>query len=429
MAVAEKNCGEFGNGADGRIVAGGIGGAGSTLVQFNSDGSLDPNFDGPPGTTCFPSRNGKFAINMGGTNWIRSLVLDTNGKIVAVGRKCCTATTDGYIARFNIDGTFDTYGTGGSTVIDWSGNFNEAVDVALQPDGKAVVVGTDNNDLAIARLSTGGVLDGSFGSGGMRTIDLGASEGGYGILAQPDGKAVIGGFSGGNTVFLRTLLSNGANDPSFGTLGVQSFDVSAGQNEAATRIVMTTDGQIVTAGEVFVAGVKKALLVALASTPVDQYADNGLQDWDTGGSLDLFGACVISTLNGATSGGTAWNKDLNTGADCADGSTPTPGTQSPLLHQGHKLPTCQRPTHKVERPTPKHTCASGSGRNSSSPQADTSRQSSLKRWRRPASARRAQSYRRASQQLQPACLQSRTDPIRKQSRELQQQPIAQRCLA
>jgi photosystem II stability/assembly factor-like uncharacterized protein len=55
------------------------------------------------------------------------------------------------------------------------------------------------------------------------------------------------------------------------------------------------------------------------SSAVADFANDGTADFDTVGSLNLFGACLRDADLGATGGGGGWIEDTNTGADCADG--------------------------------------------------------------------------------------------------------------
>src|SRR5690242_18612916 len=49
------------------------------------------------------------------------------------------------------------------------------IDELLQPDGKRLVAGTMGGNVALARYSTNGSLDSSFGTAGVVTTDLGSS--------------------------------------------------------------------------------------------------------------------------------------------------------------------------------------------------------------------------------------------------------------
>src|SRR5437660_3867080 len=72
-----------------------------------------------------------------------------------------------------------TFGTGGQVTTDFSHSTDIANAVALQPDGKLVVVGQTykNNDytgedFAVARYNTDGTLDTTFGVNGKVRTDL-----------------------------------------------------------------------------------------------------------------------------------------------------------------------------------------------------------------------------------------------------------------
>jgi len=99
---------------------------------------------------------------------------------------------------------------------------------ALQPDGKIVVAGHAfngcDNDIALARYSTDGTLDTSFGAGGVATTAIRAgNETANGVAVQADGKIAGAGYAhnGLNTDFalLRYNL-DGSLDTGFGLDGI-----------------------------------------------------------------------------------------------------------------------------------------------------------------------------------------------------------------
>jgi hypothetical protein len=96
-------------------------------------------------------------------------------------------------------GDLDTsYGQGGAAIADF-GTFGTVVDnasgnaVVVDPDGKAIVVGTGidqfgrTTDIVTARFTTSGALDTSWGGSGTAQFDFGQSETGYGAVLQPTG--------------------------------------------------------------------------------------------------------------------------------------------------------------------------------------------------------------------------------------------------
>ena len=105
-----------------------------------------------------------------------------------------------------------------------------ANDVAVQPDGKIVIVGTrfGTGDVYVARLLADGTLDPAFGGGdGVFTDDfLGTSPRAEGVCLLPDGRiAVCGVRTGGTDDFaVWLLMPDGALDPTFDGDGRLGFD-------------------------------------------------------------------------------------------------------------------------------------------------------------------------------------------------------------
>jgi len=124
-------------------------------------------------------------------------------------------------------------------------------DVAIQPDGRIVVVGEVDHgnfryDLAVARLLPDGRPDASFGSGGEVVTDVGDAYA-RSVAIQPDGKIVVGGTTqlGGSSprFLLVRYLPDGSLDPSFGDQGV-----SVSFFGYVEDIAVGPDGTIVAAG-------------------------------------------------------------------------------------------------------------------------------------------------------------------------------------
>jgi uncharacterized delta-60 repeat protein len=101
--------------------------------------------------------------------------------------------------------------------------------IVVLPDGKIVAVGSTvlgrgNSDIALARYTANGVLDGTFGDGGIVVTPLGnrADEPLDAVLA-PDGTMLVAGRSCSPAPchgFLARFLPDGGLDPAFGEGGV-----------------------------------------------------------------------------------------------------------------------------------------------------------------------------------------------------------------
>jgi len=102
------------------------------------------------------------------------------------------------------DGDLDTtFGTGGKVFTQFSPHGPQpATDIAVQPDGKIVVVSGAlasflQSGLNIARYNPDGTLDTTFGSGGKITTFLGGGPQNYNsVLVEPDGNILVAGSYG-----------------------------------------------------------------------------------------------------------------------------------------------------------------------------------------------------------------------------------------
>jgi uncharacterized delta-60 repeat protein len=107
------------------------------------------------------------------------VAVQSDGKIVVVGYSTGSITgTDFTVVRYNADGSLDEdFGTGGIVVSDLQiGSADIAFSVALQSDGKIIAGGSSDNginkDAVLVRYNSDGTLDGTFGSGGVVLTDF-----------------------------------------------------------------------------------------------------------------------------------------------------------------------------------------------------------------------------------------------------------------
>ena len=124
-----------------------------------------------------------------------------------------------------------------------------ATGVALQGDGKIVVVGTVGNvstftgDFFVARLNADGTLDTSFNSSGYRTIDFGGLDSAAGVVVDPtSGQIVIAGASvsittGSGGIALAFVNPDGSMNTNIGDeTGMVVTNPGTGTIEAATSL-------------------------------------------------------------------------------------------------------------------------------------------------------------------------------------------------
>jgi uncharacterized delta-60 repeat protein len=92
----------------------------------------------------------------------------------------------------DLDRSFDGDGL---RIVNWGGP-DSAHDVAVQPDGKIVVVGVGSLapvDFGISRLNPDGSSDTGFSADGNAFVALGGDELAFAVAVQPDGKIVAAG--------------------------------------------------------------------------------------------------------------------------------------------------------------------------------------------------------------------------------------------
>ena len=182
---------------------------------------------------------------------------------------CATAIALAFVVSgrtvLAVDGDLDpTFGTDGKVLTDFDHSTDIANAVAIQADGKLVVVGTtyrDNDfsgeDFAVARYNPDGALDKTFGVGGKVQTDFpGLAAVASSVVVQPDGKIVVAGGAFPLFTFLGDFKvvrynSNGSLDTSFGDGGIVTTTFPEGSY--AFDVALQTDGKIIAAGTVFVA--------------------------------------------------------------------------------------------------------------------------------------------------------------------------------
>ena len=227
-------------------------------------GELDPTFDG----------DGRVLTDLGGNDVVRAIAIQADGKIVAAGVGSSGRNDDFALARYNPDGSLDpSFDGDGRVAMDFHDSSDQALGVAIQADGKIVAAGGSRsfgnpNDFALARYNTDGSLDPSFDGDGRLLTDFGASDLGYDVVLQADGKILATGFteSAGlspDDFALARYNRDGSLDASFGGDGKVVTDFF-GSADFAYDAAIQTDGKIVAAGEGGAGGVANPFDFALA---------------------------------------------------------------------------------------------------------------------------------------------------------------------
>jgi len=290
------------------LVAGSVninGNSDFALARYNADGTLDSTF-GSGGfiTTDFGSS----------ADAAYAMAVQSDGKIVLVGQTQSFSTfMDFAIARYNADGSLDgSFGAAhtGKVVVDYGGDFDQATSVAIQSDGKILVTGTAtidfNGEFALLRLSSSGSFDTTFGAdhNGMVTTEWSSAYAeSAGVALQSDGKILLVGYAndygtGDSDAAIARYNPDGSLDSSFGAAHNGQVKVDLGHiDDTARAVALQSDGKILLAGySNDTAGNSDFALARLsASGDLDsQFANGGIVLTDFGG-LDQAFAMVVQS--------------------------------------------------------------------------------------------------------------------------------------
>src|SRR5271165_4902290 len=252
-------------------------------------GHLDPTFgNGGIVTTDFGDQTQ--SSNLASAN---AVAIQSDGKIVVCGG---VPGSKGFavpgVARYNTDGSLDTtFGTAG-IVSTPSLEDSPLTSIALQSDGKIVTV-AGGFTAFVLRYTTSGVLDSTFGTGGIVTLSFINGPLASGVLVQTDGNILVAD----NSLF--RLLSNGQFDTSFGTGGAAR---TAGY--PATGLALLANGKILVASS-----------FSGTSGFISQYDSNGSLDtaFGIGGQLATPGTApglVLLETGDFVAGGSLTNNTL-----------------------------------------------------------------------------------------------------------------------
>ena len=265
--------------SDGKIVAAGwanntVGGESIdfAVARFNPNGTLDSSF----------GNGGKVLTDFfGNPDYAQAVAIQADHKIVVAGNvhAAIGAWEDFGLARYNSDGSLDdgsandstpgdSFGNAGKVSLDIHGvNERDIVgDIALQSDGKIVVVGLAilfaRRDFAIARYNTDGSLDdGSpsdstpadiFGTDGKVILSFtGIIDSVRSVAIQPaDNKIIVAGGAASTATLdfaLARYETDGTLDPTFGNGGIVTTDFNH-MWDVIADIALQPDGRIVAAG-------------------------------------------------------------------------------------------------------------------------------------------------------------------------------------
>lgn len=198
--------------------------------------------------------NGSVIKNLSNAgNNIYDALIQPDGKLVVTGSNNNGYQTNNILARYNANGSSDnTFGNNGKVITQFSSSYNIAYSLGIQSDGKIITAGVVNNgfynDIGIARYNSNGTLDNTFGTAGKVIFSLSGNIVTKKLAIQSDGKIVLAATSYlgiDADVMLLRFDSNGSIDNSFGNGGSVSIDIDNFSNDEAKCLVIHNNKIIV----------------------------------------------------------------------------------------------------------------------------------------------------------------------------------------
>jgi uncharacterized delta-60 repeat protein len=219
------------------------------VLRYLTNGDLDTTF----------GEGGQARISLGNyTTTAYAITIHTDDKILIAGfTSDLDNDGDMFLAKFNQDGSPDSsFGINGGRRIFSTGWDDKSWAIAVQPSGKIIVTGHQNENIAafltVFRFDAFGNLDNSFGTNGRFTYPNASS--GISIGVKSNGDFVIAGQKPGDeTSVVLYFMEDGSLSSSFGINGVAELDLILGPDkiERVWSSFFNADGTITLGGNFY----------------------------------------------------------------------------------------------------------------------------------------------------------------------------------
>jgi uncharacterized delta-60 repeat protein len=222
-----------------------------------------------------------------GTDQASAVVLQKDGKIVvagtATGEHGVPQASQFALARYNRNGTLDhAFGSNGLVLTSvGKASQNELAGLALASNGKIIVAGTAGGQFALARYTSTGNLDPTFGAGGTVTTALAGtqSSSASGLVLAAQGRIVVAGSAqlpdNREDFALARYDAAGKFDPGFGTGGVALTAI--GTSATAYAVALASGSKVVVAGAAWVPNGGLEIAVARYDDGPSVKTDSGIE--------------------------------------------------------------------------------------------------------------------------------------------------------
>jgi uncharacterized delta-60 repeat protein len=260
--------------ADGKLlVAGGADNKATVTIQrYTATGAVD---------TAFGS-NGKATATLTSGSYLKvtSIVALADGKTLVSAHTDHGGTPRSFVVlRFNANGAQDlAFGLAGVAKVAFTGKNATAWDLAPLSNGKVIAAGSVGDgtatNLGVVRLNSNGSLDTTFGTSGRVEKDTAAGAADYAtsVITDATGAVAVAGPASTKGMVAR-LTSTGAMDTSFGLAGVQLGGFAApGTTFTPEDVIADLQGRALAIGKATTAGTTKwaiARLLRTGTAPID----------------------------------------------------------------------------------------------------------------------------------------------------------------
>ncbi len=271
---------------DGILIAGD-----DAIARYHADGVLD---------TAFGS-GGTAAVRPGSSAHILALSVLDDGRILVAGGVLDGANSptrdDFVLMRYLADGTLDTaFGNAGVVMTDFEGWPDGAYDILVQPDGSIILAGiahsvdsfgATNADFALARFTSAGAPDATFGPDGTGRVVVdvsGDADVAHAAALLPDGRILLVGRAQPRSVSdpdigIAVFDADGNLDTSFGNGGL--IHVGTSESDRYNDVAIDAAGRILVSGWRVLSGAYHYLVAA--------YDANGNPDPSFGSAGEVTG--------------------------------------------------------------------------------------------------------------------------------------------
>lgn len=191
-----------------------------------------------------------------------SVMVVTNGliqiddKLIVIGHGYAGSSSDHEIqvARYQTDGTLDTdFGTSGHVLVNPTVGRDQSGKAVLLADGSVVIAGTSDisgsSNLMLVKLNSSGVLDATFGIGGVAIHSTATIDVGYDVTTDSQGRYVLVGtrYDTNAEQLMVRFLADGTLDATFGSNGEAA--VTPANTSEFKDVAVQLDGKYVACGK------------------------------------------------------------------------------------------------------------------------------------------------------------------------------------